>query len=204
MEKYIVELKKNETLYKAATRESDGTAYVCSAIGTPYTAPDLEQIRKEAYDNGYETAKHECEDCLKQAYIDAIRKEAYQRGLNDAWDTVRKIRGMTWNEQKEVFGTDYFTDIIALPASECIEKIRQYEQEQKELKVGDEVERIINGEVDSKAVFLEDNEGYYRCLFWTGCCFTTLSYQKEQFRKTGRHFDEFATVLEKMREESNG
>ena len=48
--KYIVELKKNETLYKAATRESDGTAYVCSAIGTPYTAPDLEQIRKEAWE----------------------------------------------------------------------------------------------------------------------------------------------------------
>lgn len=41
MGKYIVELKKNETLYKAATRESDGTAYVCSAIGTPYTEPDL-------------------------------------------------------------------------------------------------------------------------------------------------------------------
>ena len=55
MGKYIVELKKNETLYKATTRESDGTAYVCSAIGTPYTAPDLERVRKEAYQKGYET-----------------------------------------------------------------------------------------------------------------------------------------------------
>jgi len=51
---------------------------------------------------------------------------------------------------------------------------------------------------------LEDDEGYYCCLFWTGCCFTTLSYPKEQFRKTGRHFPEIATILEKMRGEQDG
>ena len=86
---------------------------------------------------------------------------------------------------------------------EAIEKLKTYEQEQEqeEIKVGDEVERILDGEVDSKAVFLEEDEGYYRCLFWTGCCFTILGYPKKQFRKTGRHFPEIAAVLEKMRGE---
>ena len=72
MGKYIVELKKNETLYKAATRESDGTAYVCSAIGTPYTEPNLEQVRKEAYEQGLSDEKERkatCQYCEYQ-YLD--------------------------------------------------------------------------------------------------------------------------------------
>lgn len=63
MGKYIVELKKNETLYKATTRKSDGTAYVCSAIGTPYTEPDLEKVRKEAYEQGLSDARDEKATC---------------------------------------------------------------------------------------------------------------------------------------------
>lgn len=86
------------------------------------------EVTADAYQRGYENgfvAGHLKAEKSGQSFYE----DGYQRGLNDAWDTVRKIRGMTWNEQKEVFGTDYFTDIIALPASECIEKIRQYEQE---------------------------------------------------------------------------
>jgi hypothetical protein len=91
--------------------------------------------------------------------------------------------------------------IVKYDASEAIDKIKEYEDGKHEIKVGDEVERILDGEVDSKAVFLEEDEGYYRCLFWTGACFTTLAYPKKQFRKAGRHFHEIATVLEKMRGE---
>lgn len=107
--KYIVELKKNETLYKAATRESDGTAYVCSAIGTPYTEPDMEQVRKEAY----------------------------EQGLSDAWEAARKIC-TNWvlpdSVLSKIFGMDKTIDDIMKEstASEAIEKIRQYEQEKEE------------------------------------------------------------------------
>lgn len=131
---------------------------------TPYTEPDIEQVRKEAY----------------------------EKGLIEAWECAKKIQDTGGNLNWWIHNTS---------ASEAIEKIRQYEQEQEEIKVGDEVERILNGEVDSKAVFLGDDEGYYHCLFWTGACFTTLSYPKKQFRKTGRHFPEIAAVLEKMRGE---
>ena len=125
MGKYIVELKKNETLYKAATRESDGTAYVCSAIGTPYTEPDLEQIRKEAYEQGYDDAA----------------EEKYTDGLADAWEAARKIANMIDNERFVVLDT-FFVDraFSKNTAAEAIAKIKAWEDGRQEIKVGDEVE----------------------------------------------------------------
>ena len=143
MGKYIVELKKNETLYKATTRESDGTAYVCSAIGTPYTASDLEQVRKEAYEDGYKTAKVQC-NIQAEKDLREVGERHYQKGLSDAWEAARKIRDMTWKEQIEAFGTDSYADIIALSASECIEKIRQYEQEKEMDGLRQNIQTIVD------------------------------------------------------------
>ena len=190
MDKYIVEIDgKNicsdsdgKSKLALSVKADNGYAVFCTEIPlTPYTEPDLEQVRKEAYKEG--------------------REAGIKDGKCEAWEASKKIINMPFEERRKIFVESLIQKIHSIyTASEAIEKIRQYEQ----IQIGDEVERILNGEVDSKAVFLEDNEGYYRCLFWTGCCFTTLSYPKEQFRKTGRHFDEIATVLEKMREESNG
>jgi len=192
MEKYIVELKKNETLYKAATRESDGTAYVCSAIGTPYTAPDLEQVRKEAYDDGYNAGYGR--------KIDA----SYQEGLSDAWEAARKILcyGKTGGKLEvltDVFShADGWWDIInKYTASEAIEKIRQYEQEQEEqIQVGDEV---INR--DKKAVVTEITDRFVRIMYSDGSGYALFS---ENMTKTGRNFPEIAEVLAKMKETDNG
>lgn len=82
-------------------------------------------------------------------------------------------------------------------AAEAIEKIRQYEQKQEEIKVGDEV-------TDDKSD--------------TGVC-TEISYPANSMHimyadgtatdisltgvtQTGRHFPEIAAILQKMREES--
>lgn len=124
MGKYIVELKKNETLYKAATRESDGTAYVCSAIGTPYTAPDIEQVRKEAYEKGYDDAKSGYDN-------------GFENGMIVAWEAARKICA-NWcisdDDLALIFGKGKTIDDIMreFTATEAIEKIRQYEQEKEE------------------------------------------------------------------------
>ena len=167
----------------------------------PYTEPDLEQVRKEAYEKGYHDGHNVCYENAKDL-MEEKKNEAYQRGLADAWEAVGKIYNMCSDVRHKIFKENLIRKILSIySASEATEKIRQYEQEQEEIKVGDEVERILDGEVDSKAVFLEEDEGYYHCLFWTGCCFTTLGYPKKQFRKTGRHFPEIATVLQKMRGE---
>ena len=198
MGKYIVELKKNETLYKATTRESDGTAYVCSAIGTPYTASDLEQVRKEAYEDGYKTAKVQC-NIQTEKDLREVGERHYQKGLSDAWEAARKIRDMTWKEQIEAFGTDSYADIIALSASECIEKIRQYEQEKEEIQVGDEVNApfgkaiVVNIDSVAKKIWLVYADGH-----------GGFEYFKDAPTKTGRHFPEIAEVFAKMKESDNG
>ena len=193
MGKYLVELKKNETLYKAATRESDGTAYVCSAIGTLYTEPDLEQIRKEAYKDGY--------DAGFGRKIDA----SYQEGLSDAWEAARKIIHMPEADLLNLFPECYAAVCTSVQvflkydASECIEKIRQYEQRQKEIKVGDEVNApfgkaiVVNIDFFAKKIWLVYADGH-----------GGFEYFKDAPTKTGRHFPEIAEVLAKMGETNNG
>ena len=183
MGKYIVELKKNETLYKATTRESDGTAYVCSAIGTPYTAPDLEQVRKEGYKEG--------------------REAGIKDGKCEAWEAARKIIHMPEGDLLNIFTECYSAVCTALQvllkydASECIEKIQAYEQE--EIKVGDEVELKCGVR---PAIYMQGTKGSDEIylLFNDGSC--GVHSKSEIERKTGRHFHEIATVLEQMREES--
>ncbi len=134
--------------------------------------------------------------------IERIRKETYQRGLNDAWDAARKLMldtnhgGLTNYEIEEIFGVDEEQTIINYSASECIEKIRQYEQEKEEIKVGDEV--ITSA---GKAVVIGVGPVHFEFVFADG----STGYDKvENAKKTGRHFPEIAEVLAKMKETNNG
>lgn len=113
-----------------------GSYYLPTGITlTPYTEPDLEQVGKEAYDNGYGTAKHECEDCQK-IRADAeqeLADKAYQKGLSDAWEAARKIASDNSGRNYSIFGQHFTVEILNThSASEAIEEIRAYEQAQKE------------------------------------------------------------------------
>lgn len=150
MKKYIIEFSEDPHTVKLM-KIKNGDKFPITEFKTvkPYTEPDLEQIKADWYKAGreaervrqpdleqvrkeaYDKCMNEAEDLAYKLYSPKI-DEAYQRGLNEAWETARKIRDMTWKEQKEVFGTDCYADIIALSASECIEKIRQYEQRREE------------------------------------------------------------------------
>ena len=153
---------------------------------TPYT-------EDSAYAHGYTEAESKY-----RKIRDELEKQAYQKGLKDAWDAARTL----WNtpNRKEIFGhTAFNTVLTTLTAQETIEKIRQYEQEQKQLHVGDEVNapfgKAIVVNIDSVAekirlVYADGHGGF--------------EYFKDAPTKTGRHFPEIAAVLEKMRGEQNG
>lgn len=158
---------------------------------TPYTEPDTEQVRKEAYDKGYDDATAEIGSDEQ-----AIAEKAYQKGLSDAWDAARTL----WNtpNRKEIFGhTTFNTVLTTLTAQETIEKIRQYEQEkEEEIQVGDEVATdagnrasVLYENPDGTQVFVFKSDG--TAAWWT----------KSALHRTGRNFFEIATVLEKMRGE---
>ena len=99
---------------------------------------------------------------------------------------------------REIFGEgimrmDWF---MKFTASEAIEKIRQYEQEKEEIKVGDEV---ISP--DGKGVVTEISDRIVRIMYSSGSGYII---KPEELTKTGRHFSEIAEVLQKMKESDNG
>lgn len=167
---------------------------------TPYAAPDLEQVRMEAYQQGYETAKHEYEDCTKP--LD--NGKAYQQGLSDAWECARTIFCTSHGELEKIFDLEEDDNGLLwvyheYTASEAIEKIHQYKQKKEEqIQVGDEVEM---GCADLFSIYLGDvngNENAVYLLFDDGSC--GIHVRRAIKRKTGRHFPEIAEVLQKMKE----
>ena len=171
--KYIIELEDNESVYKTVV--ANGYPMIQIIVPAPYTKPDLEQVRKEAY----------------------------EQGLSDAWEAARKI----WQSDNHlrIFKVPMRMDCFTkFSASECIEKIRQYEQEKEErIQVGDEVIRHYKSEFaegdDAPSIFLSEEDGYFRCLAFNGRSIMIAEYPKNQYRKTGRHFAEIAEVLQKMK-----
>lgn len=150
---------------------------------TPYTEPDLEQVRKEAYEKGWK----EAEDHYEKGYNDG-----YDTGLSHAWEAARKVVALSTVDRRKVFGSEYMYSILEKhTASEAIEKIRQYEQEQQ-FHVGDEI-KTQNG---FKGFVIRANDKYVYFVDENreGCVETMMA------AKTGRHFPEIAEVLKKMRD----
>ena len=169
----------------------------------PYTEPEPHaEVTADAYQRGYETAKHECEDCPKQAHTDALKMESYQNGLSDAWEAARKIIHMPEGDLLNIF-TECYSAVctsvqvfLKYDASECIEKIRAYEQARKEkeeqIQVGDEVIAA-----SGKAVVTGVGPVYFEFVYANGYI---GSDKVKNVKKTGRHFPEIAEVLQKMKE----
>ena len=125
-------------------------------------------------------------------------EDGYKRGLADAWEAAITL----WNttRRKEIFGyTSFSTAHMTLTAQEAIEKIRAYEkeQEEKQLQVGDEVSAPFGTAVVTR---ITDNKIFFCYADGHG----GFEYKKDAPLKTGRHFPEIATVLEKMRGEQDG
>ena len=178
---------------------------------TPYTEPEPHaEVTADAYQRGYETAKHECEDCPKQAYTDALKMESYQKGLSDAWEAARKIGSNSMCSLKEM-GFDFSQCAVSdynpswfvvknYSASEAIEKIRQYEQEnENQIQVGDEVE---GDEDKQRGVVIDSRFENSQVAVLTGNSKVYSWWSKCAIHKTGRHFPEIAEVLAKMKDET--
>lgn len=208
--KYIIELE-NKPFHKGngdflyRVKGFNSLVFDMTGVGklTPYTEPDTDG----AYRRGYETAKHECEDCRK-IRADAEQElayKAYQRGLNDAWEAARKIYlpteygGIHADVKRQIFNNTSASGIFEkVSASEAIEKIRQYEEKpEKEIKVGDEV---TDDKGDTGVCTEISCPANSMCIMYADGTATDISLTG--VTQTGRHFPEIAAVLQKMREES--
>ena len=195
--KYIIKLKENEIAYK--TVNSNGCPMIGLLHTVPYIEPDLEQVRKEAYEEGWK----EAEDHYEKGYDDG-----YDTGLSDAWDAARKISSMNSPTRDEVFGLVITSNIFdENTASEAIEKIRQYEQGKEEIKVGDVVRLKNAPEIEIWVTDISDEDGGLLSGLATKTvgdnCDMGDTYANRNiynFERTGKHYD-VPNVLEKMREE---
>ena len=133
-----------------------------------------------------------------------LQDEAYQQGLNDAWEAMKKIAlssedgALTTHQLKEIFGTYFVSEIIReRTAQEVIDKIKAYEDKRSDrIEVGDEVEwdgdcfivtkifqpRNMKEQCDG---IDDDGSAYHDILM-------------EDLKKTGKHYD-IASILEAMR-----
>jgi len=117
---------------------------------------------------------------------------------------------MPYGEEEKVFGSGGWAFIEKHTASEAIEKIRQYEQKQEEIQVGDVV-RVKNApEVEIWVTYISDEDGGLLsglALKTVGdSCNAGDTYANRNiynFERTGKHYD-VPTVLEKMRGEKDG
>ena len=204
-EKCIVEIKEGERLYKTKLNALNEPV-IREIICEPYTEPDLEQVRKEAYDK----CRGDVEMLAHKLYSPKI-DGAYQRGLNDAWDAARKISmskingGLSWEVMNDIFDTASSSKIYkTFTASEAIEKIRQYEQEkEKQEKLKKEQS------VTAEDVMRQYLDAFCKGRICKGCLLNTPDFtcgrgyhfitsnptSNEEVRRA------YAKVLQKMREE---
>ena len=154
---------------------------------------DIKAQLDKAYKNGYEDGK-------KTSYNCAGNIEAeYARGLNDAWECVKKIFRMNISERDAIFaefGKSTRSVIMDMSASEVMSKIKEYEEQQKQdaIQVGDEVMTKLG----TKGIVITDIPSEDGDIsVWLPTCTHVQMYPVKGLVKTGRHFDQIAEVLER-------
>ena len=101
-----------------------------------------------------------------------------------------RLQDKSWESFEEQY--EHCPLIEVPPHGELVDK------EDDRIEVGDIVDRYIDGKLDSKGIYLQEEGGYWRCLFNTGAVLMTFAYPKGQFKKTGKHYD-IQSILEAMR-----
>lgn len=159
----------------------------------------------KGYKQGYETG------VSTQGFVDGYteeeaerrEKEAYQKGLEKAWETAKYIASLTGNDVKrrEIIGDcAAWYAFTHYTASEVIANIEAYEQKQKQdkIKVGDEVIYDGTGCRGIVTKIFKSDKTYYRCVRYDGDLSTENSDNPPT--KTGRHFDQIEEVLKALKE----
>ena len=173
-----------------------------------------DELEKQAHQRGYEEAYDTAYADAEEIY-ESGKRAMYQKGLKDAWDAARKIvlpgdvSGIYLADLEEIFDRSSLQDVIKdYSASECIEKIRQYEQgKEGRITKGDVVRMKSAPEIEILVTYADK-------VYFSGIALTEVDDNCEigdqytdivihKVEKTGRHY-EIAEVLAKMKESDNG
>lgn len=124
---------------------------------------------------------------------------AYNMGLNDAWELAKKIEEKLQADREKIFNLGYSTEIFQrLTPQEALTKLEAYEKEQVEIKVGDVVRFKKNPSCEIlitatsrglNGVHLQTGEFGRKGEVHSDIC-------KDYIEKTGKHIDISAILAE--------
>lgn len=187
----------NDYLQNPEVKEESDRAY---AHGYSDAESKFSEIRKEAYDKGFEDGKELC------PIPEVCHNNAYQKGLSDAWEAARKLWEIDISTLHKIFYKETRMDCyMYYTATEAIAKFKEYEDEdkQKEIKIGNEVKAFEKKPFIVTGFGYGDNEEDVYCYGFVTENGISTSAKKNSCVRTGRHFPELAAVLEKMQGEPN-
>lgn len=149
--------------------------------------------REQAKDIAELEYKRGCDDgwdkCLQENFnIDCSACSDYQKGIDDAWNIIKKVIAYKGDELWAVFGTNSYNEIFNKTYEEVAQHIvfREDSPFDKNYSVGDEV-IAEEGAASFVITFINDASGCVAGIDETG---RTYSYfLSELCYKTGRHFD---------------
>lgn len=167
----------------------------------------IDDAFEEGYKQGYEDGKAD----TPFTDTEEAEKKAYDRGLSDAWELVKRIEstpedgGLTNKQIVEVFGQYWssFELYMAFSVGEAMYLMKAYEDKQKqdaEIKVGDEV---YSDAFNDKGIVTHITTDKVSCVCIICNGFTMMRVGLCGLHKTGRHFDQIAEVLAELRGAEN-
>lgn len=117
-------------------------------------------------------------------------KEAYKKGLNDAWEAAREICAGRFAGKIDT------GHILNFTAMEALDKIKAYEKEKSKIRVGDVVKVENSGGYLGKAIvtYVDKYEKEIYVVFAGGSAGEITDGTK--LRKTGEHFEEVEKLIE--------
>ena len=126
----------------------------------------------------------------------------YQRGLNDAWEVVKKISRMDTETAERITGYSSLYNIMNnITPEEAVAKVRAYEQHEQEIRIGDEVIAIdkdsVGGMYEPFIVYKISKTFVYGVGKERGSHILEIT----DVKKTGRHYDIKKMLLDAIRKD---
>lgn len=197
----------NDYLQNPEVKEESDRAY---AHGYSDAESKFSEIRKEAYEKGFKDAAHNCEETC--TFVAKARNEGYnegqrageRHGMKLAWEAARKLWEIDISTLHKIFYKETRMDCyMYYTAAEVVAKIKEYEDKQEEIKIGNEVKAFEKKPFIVTGFGYGDNEEDVYCYGFVTENGISTSAKKNNCVRTGRHFPEIAAIFEKTRNGSN-
>lgn len=123
-----------------------------------------------------------------------IRKDGYNKGLQDAWKLAKKISNLPQRMIYDIFKIEdaYLLDVFEDNTyQEALAKIEAYDKEQEKIKVGD----VVEHKDEIKSVVMDVLEEQIAVFTENGCI--ELWINQGNVKKTGKHID-IGSLLKKI------